>query len=170
MKKTDDEILSLTIEDIEKEVRDEFFKKQVRKRVKRISSYSISKLIQKDSVNDVINRLNSRKEEVAKKFGVSSSIIQMDWVHDYGGGLLVFSVYRDETDEQFEKRIQRKIKLDWTDWKFQKEMIERRKRRKKELAAQEQENAIKAIEVLSGDIYEIFQEINKRNNEKNVIR
>lgn len=160
---SDKEILSRTREDLEKEVRAKILdKKIIRKKYCRIH---LDNLIEDEGsfISSVILTLERYRKNVAAEFKISENRIKLDLNENnqnyWGSGFFTLYTEKEETDEEFEKRIQRSLNSRYTQLKIKQDKIKRAE-------AEIKKNAIKAIELLGDNIYEIFQEINKRNNEK----
>jgi hypothetical protein len=81
-------------------------------------------------------------------------------------GSIQFYINREETNEEFKRRIATKLNKQWDLIKKKQENIQstisKNESRFKREQAKRQKNAIDAIKDFDGDIYELFQEINKK--------
>jgi len=160
----DKEILSTTKKDIEKKL------KVIKKRIKKVNAFKceISKIINNNLVSNIIENIKDKRMEAAKKLGVSDSSIKMSFYNDGWGdhASIQFYINREETNEEFKRRIATKLNKQWDLIKKKQENIQstisKNESRFKREQAKRQKNAIDAIKDFDGDIYELFQEINKK--------
>ena len=154
MKREDEKILAKTKEDLEKEVKT----KLKIKKIKKNTTIYASNIIKENFVSNIIKNIEKYKKDTAKKFGVLESEIKMK-MENYTR-YISFYCYRKETNEEFKKRCRRSLSQRLYRLKIKQEEIKFNKKCKRKIA-------IKAIEELGDDIYEVFQEINKRRDETN---
>jgi len=159
----DKEILSTTKKDIEKKLG------VIGKRIKKVNAFKceISKIINNNLVSNIIENIKDKRMEAAKKLGVSDSSIKMSFYNDGWGdhASIQFYINREETNEEFKRRIATKLNKQWDLIKKKQENIQstisKNESQFKKEQAKRQKNAIDAIKDFDGDIYELFQEINK---------
>lgn len=153
------------IENITKEEIEEKIRKKLKPiKHKRIISHSIlAKNIfsERGSLfSTVEKKINKEKEKAALKLNCDSDKIKVRYSHnwDYRGPDIELYTTEPENLEKFEKRIKKEVNERW-----KKILLERRKIReaKKREEEKRREDAVKAIEYLGEDVYEIFKQLNK---------
>ena len=142
-------ILSITREDVEKDVRAKFKIKKIEKRY----PISLNDLLSSngDSISDFIKKINEHKKDFVKITHVSDSVIKLK---PYGYNTACFFGFIKETNKEFETRCRRSISQRFSKIKMKQNVIRNKEKAK-------MDRVIKVIKEFDGDIYEVFKKINE---------
>lgn len=142
---------------ITKKVYSKFKQRSVKTKLFRIPVSAIFKT----TLSDSIKNLQTLEEKFSnyKSTDLKTTIISSDWGHEQ----IEFYVLDKEPDKDFKKRVDTEIKL--------RIKLLNEKKNKSHIAAEEKKIAnkkilLKAMEELGPEIYEIFEEITNKNNNK----